>query len=159
MRTLLLVLLTLGLAVGLVYLLGDDDVVPSFEDESTTEGLPAEGPDPRITASDERSYAPGTMPTTTTLTITVTSASGHVPYGAKAGYMYGGREVLRAVNQRGQITYTDAPLGTLEILARAPGFEPGSQRRYLNAGLASEVVMALKLEEGHEPMEPPKKER
>lgn len=156
MRAALLVLITLALAWGVWHVLGDDEAVPSFTEE---EGPPDEGPDPRITASDERAYAPGTMPTTTRLTITVTSISGHVPHKARAGYVYGGREVLRAVNARGQVTINDAPLGMVEIVARAPGFERGSQRRYLNAGLASEVPMVLKLEKGFEPMDPPAKDR
>ena len=156
MRPILLVLITLALAWGVWHVFGDEDVIPSIEDE---EGTPTEGPDPRITASDERVYAPGTMPTTTRLTIRVTSISGHVPHAAKAGYIYGGREVLRDVDERGQVTFTDAPLGMVEIIARAPGFERGSQRRYLNAGLASEVPMVLKLEKDHVPLDPPPKDR
>ena len=156
MRVVVLALITLALAWGVWQLVGDEESLPSFPQD---EGPPEEGPDPRITASDERVYAPGTMPTTTRLTITVTSFSGHVPEGARAGYVYGGREILRKVNERGQVTFTDAPLGMVEIIARAPGFERGSQRRYLNAGLSSEVPMALKLEEGYEPVDPGKKDR
>lgn len=157
MRIVLLTLLTLVLAWGIWQLVGDDESLPAFDE--TIEGAPEEGPDPRITASDERVYEPGTMPTTTRLTITVTSFSGHVPAGARAGYVYGGRERLREVDERGQVTFTDAPLGMVEIVARAPGFERGSQRRYLNAGLPSEVPMALKLEEGFTPRESPSKDR
>lgn len=156
MRVAVLTLITLALAWGVWQLVGDEESLPSFQE---SDGPPEEGPDPRITASDERVYAPGTMPTTTRLTITVTSLSGHVPERARAGYVYGGREILRKVNERGQVTFSDAPLGMVEIIARAPGFERGSQRRYLNAGLASEVPMALKLQEGYEPVDPGTKDR
>jgi len=153
MRLVVLSLLTLALAWGLWHVLGDEESVPALFPEEQDQ---PEGPDPRITASDERVYAPGTMPTTTTLKITVTSFSGHVPVQSRAGYVYGGREHLRDVNERGQVTFTDAPLGIVEIIARAPGFERGAQRRYLNAGLTTEVTMALKLEKDHDPdkMEP-----
>ncbi|MDA1194818.1 MAG: hypothetical protein O2894_06505 [Planctomycetota bacterium] len=118
-----------------------------------------EGPDPRVTATDERTYRPGTMPRSTMLVVTVTSASGHVPAGARAGYIFGGRENLRAADARGQVTFTDAPLGEIEIVARAPGFERGAQRRYLNAGLRTDVIMALQLEEGFVPTDELPKDR
>lgn len=158
MRIALLVLLTAALAWGVWMLVGTTDTADS-DGISLDDEAPAEGPDPRITASDERAYAPGTMPTTTRLTITVTSFSGHVPEGARAGYVYGGREILRSADARGRVTFTDAPLGMVEIVARAPGFERGSQRRYLNAGLATDVPMALKLEKGFVPTDPPAKDR
>ena len=153
MRVLLLVLVTLALAWGIWQLVGDDEIVPSFQDTEDEEQ------DPAGTAPETPVHPPGTVPTTTRLTITVTSLSGHVPQGARAGYVYGGRELLRAVGERGQVTFHDAPLGMVEIIARAPGFERGSQRRYLNAGLATEVRMALTLQEGYEPVDPPTKDR
>ena len=158
MRVFLLLLVTAVLAWGVWLLVGDPDAFRGADDPALG-SAPGEGPDPRITASDEHVYAPGSMPTTTRLTITVTSLSGHVPEKAEAGYVYGGREVLEPVDDRGRVTFNDSPLGMLEIIARAPGFQRGSQRRYLNAGLPTEVPMVLKLEEGFVPTDPPAKDR
>ncbi len=148
MRATGLILLTLVLAFGVWKLVGDEE---SLRAPAPSEIDPPEPQDPRVAETEKRAYPTGSLPTSTTLTVRVLSRSGHVPDKAEAGYVFGGRERLRRVDARGLVTFTDAPLGELEIVGRAPGFERSSQRRYLNAGLSTEVVMALKLKAGFKP--------
>jgi len=156
MRTALLTVVTLLLAWGVWQVVGGEDLLPSTD---PVEDGPLGGPDPSITASDERTYAPGTMPTSGTLVVRVLSKSGHVPEGARAGYVYGGRDRLRPVGERGQVTFTDTPLGSLEIVGLAPGFGRMAQRHYLNAGVPSEVLLVLTMKKGFKPPQDPPKDR
>ncbi len=148
MRVFALLALILLLAWGVWQLVGDDDLLSQSPTE--LDGTP-DGPDPGVQAADERVYAPGTLPTTGTLVVTVMSMSKHIPEGARAGYVYGGRDRLRPVNERGQVTFSDAPLGYVDVVARAPGFERKAQRYYLNAGVPAEVPMVLTLKKGFVP--------
>ena len=41
------------------------------------------------------------------------------------------------------IPFLDAPLGKIQVLGRAPGFEPAKQDRFVNQGLRLSVIMVL----------------
>jgi hypothetical protein len=144
MRTTILALITLLLAWGVWQIVGDHGPADvdglGVEDESVSS-------DPRVAESEAAAYSPGALPTSGTLRIKVTSKSGHVPGEAKVGYIFGGRERLRAVDALGLAVFTDAPLGKLEVVGRAPGFLVGTRLCFLNAGVPVSVILRLELDE------------
>lgn len=87
--------------------------------------------------------------TTGTLVVRVRTPAGPVPRGARAGYLYAGEPRLKPVGPTGEARFTDAPLGPLTVVARAPGFGEVSQRRSVQAGVRTDVVLIL-VEEGRE---------
>lgn len=132
MRALWLILLILALSWGLWHLLGtsaDDayDPLPPPPPEETT---------PKASAGP-------VYQTTGVLTVTVRTAEGAAPLGTEAGYRWGEGERVKPVDRRGQVRFTDAPLGDLVIVAHADGYEDGTQRRFLSSGVPTDVVLTL----------------
>ena len=139
MRLALILFLTAGLAWIVLQVVGDDGA-----DVPTDLAAPQDA----ANAGAAGHTGPRAALTTGVLDVTVTSRSGHVPRGAQAGYRSGLEDRLRPVDERGHVIFTDAPLGNLEVLARAPGFRPATQKRFLNAGLQLSVLLRLEKEEG-----------
>lgn len=140
MRLVLLTLLTAVLAWGVWTFLGDsDEHVP--EEPPVVEPPRTPPPDPE----NERAVNRAKL-TTSTLVITVRDPKGKVPQGATAGYRYAGEDRLRLVNAQGKVRFTDAPLGTVTIVAKAPGFRADDQRHPLQAGVRSDVIFVLRPE-------------
>lgn len=140
MRTFWLLLLVVALAWGLWSLLGS-------EDEWAPDLLPADPP-----ASEAEPEAPpappgtGVLLTTGVLTVTVRASDGKIPPGTEAGYMRGQGERVKRADAKGQVRFSDAPLGDLVVVAHAPGYRDGTQRRFLSAGLPTSLVIVLERE-------------
>ena len=147
MRLAILLLVTGLLAWGVLQIVGDDGPATSGD-----LGVP---PGPGAEVEGAGSPRPA-GPTTGVLEVTVLSKSGHVPMGAEAGYRDALEDRWHRADERGRVLFTDAPLGKLEILGRAPGFTPASQRRFVNPGLRVSVILVL---EKDDPAGPPKADR
>jgi len=133
MRLLLLLAVTLALAYGVWTFLGDEE----------TPHTPS-GVEPAPTAEAPDTPKPPPIVTTVTLVLTVRTEAGTIPQGTLAGYSWGGEDRLRTVGATGRLTFTDAPAGPLTLVARAPGYEPIEQKRYLTAGVPSDAILILK---------------
>ena len=135
MRTLWILLLIGALAWGSWALL--------FEDED-----PGDATDPYTEQSDRKEILDPARrrvsPTTGALVIRVRTAAGHIPARGKAGYRHRGETRLKALDAQGQVLFTDAPLGDLIVVARAPGYPDATQPRYLTSGIRTDVVLVLK---------------
>ena len=134
MRAFWILLIALALGWGLWTLLGT-------EDPSPYDPLPPSGPAPSETPAAGVS-APVAQ-TTGVLTVTVRTPDGDPPEGTEAGYRFGDGERVQPVDRRGQVRFTDAPLGDLVVVAHAKGYRTGTQRRYLTAGVPTDVVLVL----------------
>lgn len=130
----LILILTVALAWALWSWLGT-------EEEWTPDALPED------TAPEVSQPAPppgtGVQLTTGVLTITVRTSHGAAPPEATAGYLRGYGERVRTVDENGQVRFSDAPLGEINLVAHAPGYEDGEQRRYISAGVPVDVVIVL----------------
>ena len=138
MRSFFLLLVTAALAWGLWTLLGSAEERP----------FPVEAPpeEPPVPEEADTTAARRARLTTGTLVVTVQTPKGEVPPGAVAGYRFAGEDRLRRPNREGQVRFTDAPLGPLSVVARAPGFVEAEQRRPLLAGVRLDVVLVLRPE-------------
>jgi len=135
MRTLALLVVTCLLAWGLWSFFGAGE-------EPSPDHLPA---DPKAERSQPK--APpggGVLLTTGVLTVTVRTSHGTAPAEATAGYLRGEGERVRRIDENGQVRFSDAPLGWVIAVAHAPGYADGSERHYVSAGLATDVVIVLK---------------
>lgn len=140
MRSLWLVLLVIALAWGLWSLLGS-------EEEWSPDHLPPVRPTPE--AGPEAPAAPpgtGVLLTTGVLTVTVRTSDGKIPPESEAGYLRGRGERVKRTDEKGQVRFSDAPLGDLVVVAHAPGYRDGTQRRFLTAGLPTNLVIVLESE-------------
>jgi hypothetical protein len=82
-----------------------------------------------------------------TLTLRVRALDGTIPLGAEAGYRTDRGERLRAVHPpAGEAEFTDAPLGELVVLARAPGYQPLARPARVEAGAREDLVLVLEPE-------------
>ncbi len=143
MRIVLLTLVTAVLAWSVWTFLSD----PQAETPDEPAPPPVE-PAP-VSPEDERANSRARL-TTGTLVVTVRDAKGGVPEKAKAGYRHAGEDRVRFVNKQGQVRFTDAPLGTLTVLARAPGFKADEQKKPMTAGVPADVYFVLRPEEAAE---------
>lgn len=141
MRLLLLSALTCGLALALWNLLGGEG---EGGPEPTAQIAPVveEEPDP----DEETPASRRARLTTGTLVVSVRAPDGKVPRGAVAGYRYAGEDRVRQIDASGEVRFTDAPLGTLTVVARAPGYQEGLQQHPLQAGLRADVLVMLRPE-------------
>lgn len=143
MRIVLLVLVTAVLAWGVWSFFTEPQAeAPQEPDPATIEPTP-------LTPEDERANSRARL-TSATLVVTVRDAKGAVPPRAQAGYRHGGEDRLRYVNKEGRVRFTDAPLGTLTVIARAPGFQAGEQERPMTAGVPADVFFVLRPAEAGE---------
>jgi hypothetical protein len=133
MRALWMILLILALSWGLWYLLGTDEDV-------AYDPLP---PPPPVEETAPKAPAGHVYQTTGVLTVTVRTPEGTAPSGTEAGYRWGEGERVKPVDRRGQVRFTDAPLGDLVIVAHADGYRKGTQRRFLSSGVPTDVVLTL----------------
>lgn len=131
MRTLFLIALTVALAYGIWTLLGDDGEPPA--------PLPEEVPAQEPAATPAGTPAPKTV----TLVLIVRTSASTIPKGTVAGYRWGGDDRLRPVGETGRVMFTDAPTGQVTLLARAPGYEPIEQQRYLTGGVPTDAILTL----------------
>jgi hypothetical protein len=135
MRTLWLLLLAGLLAWGTWLLLFQDEDPAVLTDPYTEETQRPEAP---------RAQGAQPGPTTGTLAVRVRTAAGHIPAQAKAGYRHRGELRLKALDARGGVLFTDAPLGDLIVVAAAPGYLESTQPRYLTSGIRTDVILTLK---------------
>ncbi|MFV1959633.1 MAG: hypothetical protein ACC662_09505, partial [Planctomycetota bacterium] len=75
--------------------------------------------------------------------IRATAPDGTVPEGAEVGYVYLGQTRLLYAGKDGSRAFSDAPLGDLVIVARAPGYEEVRTRRPILAGVPAEGRLVL----------------
>lgn len=99
------------------------------------------GPDP-----DEQELRdnPHLLVKTGTLVIRARAADGTVPFGTEVGYDTRKGPKLYYAGEDGVRRLADAPLGPIEIIVRAEGYEEVRQRRELIAGVPMEVILVLK---------------
>lgn len=131
MRPSHVVLLALLLAGGLWLLLQPRRIEPAAEPISRAD----DGAEPWMRLK------------TGTLLVRVRAPDGSVPLDAEAGYKTDRGERLRAAQPpRGEAEFTDAPLGELVVMARAPGYLPVSRPARLEPGTREELVLLLEPE-------------
>jgi hypothetical protein len=84
-------------------------------------------------------------PTTGTLVIRLKMDDGtEVPAGAKAGYQRpGGPLRMRAPSPDGTFRFSDAPVGTLDIVAEANGYRTAKNTVNLDPGIPTETILTL----------------
>ncbi len=132
MRVLALLAALLVLAVVGWALFGQPENAPRYEPP----------PIPEAPSSDEP-HRP--VMRTGNLTIRVTAPDGSVPQGAEVGYVEpDGHVRLLYARENGARQFTDTPLGELDIVARAPGYEEVRAHRNLVAGVPEEVRLVVK---------------
>jgi hypothetical protein len=137
----LAVFVTLLLAGALWLLLGSGDSSPEV----------AWAPNP---AELERERFPHLTRGKEVLTLQAKTPSGEVPDGTEVGYRVGDGYRWRYADKQGRQTFTDAPIGTLEVMARAPGFADTKGTVVVIAGLAAERLLLLRRERDPAPEGP-----
>jgi hypothetical protein len=146
MRPVLIVLLTAMLAWAVWTFFRDPAPQPTSGVPEPIEDEAEEAVDPATAKADL---------TTGTIVVTVRTPEGTVPKDAWAGYRYAGEDRLRPVNRGGSAQFTDAPLGQVTAVARAPGYVEQTQRRAVIAGVRQDVVLVLRPEaHGNKPRNP-----
>ena len=79
-----------------------------------------------------------------TLVVRVRTEDGSpLPPGTQAGYLVGRMERVRSAADDGTFRFADAPLGDVELIAKADGYRLGSGRARVVAGLSTEAVVVL----------------
>ena len=135
MRPILSVLLVLAVAWGVHTLLSSGNDVADDD-------LPRPSAPPRPAPATDRPTR--VSASTGTLIIRVRTPEGAVPNGARVGHELLGDPRWARVGDEGRHAFTDVPLGPVDALAEAPGYEFVRQRRELVAGVATEVVLVLR---------------
>ena len=131
MRWSLVLLLGLTVGGGLWLLFGRDAAAPP--------GGPA-----TAGSDDEEQSVPAYLRLKSgTLTLRVVATDGTVPALAQAGYETPQGNRLYMMDDEGKKTLTDAPLGNLVILAKAPGFADARRAARIEAGVAEEVAILM----------------
>lgn len=127
------VLLTVGVLSGLALwaLSPRREEAPTADPTAT-----ASDPEPRPTLPHE--------PTTAKLVLRVRTADGSpLPAETRAGYARYGERRLRAAAGDGTFPFADAPVGRLEAVAEAPGYDAPSVTVVLIPGVAGEATITL----------------
>ena len=133
MRSALILLLALAVGVGLsLLLLGNG-------------GEEAPQPPPK-TGDYERELAenPHLLVETGTLVVRARALDGSIPMGLEVGYYSGARTRFLNASDEGVRAFADAPLGTLLVAAKAPGYQEAQQTWRLTAGVPEEVILKLR---------------
>jgi hypothetical protein len=135
MRPVHLVLLALVLAAGLWLLLAPRSGEPTSDPASRAADAAGDGAEPWMRLKSG------------TLLLRVRALDGSIPPETEAGYRTDRGERMRAVHPpRGEAEFTDAPLGDLVVVARAPGYQPLSRPARIEAGAREELVLVLEPE-------------
>jgi hypothetical protein len=142
MRTGLTVFVALCLAGGLAFLLLATEPVGD-------EGVPAFDLHERELAEN-----PHLLLKEGVLTIRVLTAEQTVPTGAEVGYRHDGKLRLVYARERGEREFSDAPLGRIEVVARAPGYAEATRVVEMVPGVPEVAVLTLE-PEGRAPAPPP----
>lgn len=142
MRPVPVLVLALATALGLAFLLlratpSDDEPLSPWEADPGGAEPP---PDP---AQAELDANPHLRIRTGNLMIRAHAPDGSVPDGTEVGYVHRGRLRLLYAGPDGRRLFADAPLGEVEIVARAPGYAETRSVRRLSAGVAAEVRLLL----------------
>jgi hypothetical protein len=67
-----------------------------------------------------------------------------VPTGTEVGYRKDGASRVRYAEPTGRRMFGDAPLGRIEVFARAPGYAEVTQTVVIEAGVPAETVLLLR---------------
>lgn len=130
-------LLTLVLGMGIWFLLG------GFEQEDEEPQEPAAAAAPAADPERERMERRFGLKTGT-LAVQVRTIDGKRPYLAEVGYLTPGGKPRWLGAEGGERVITDAPLGMVTALARAPGYYMTKQDCQVVAGVRSDVVITLR---------------
>ncbi len=135
MRTLLLILLPAAAAFGIWQYFDDGAPEAEREDRPRVE---------RDSPNDPRAYARGRI-RYGTLIVSVQTREGTIPEGIEVGYFEPYRDAPRLVyaDRNGRRTFTDAPLGEIEVIAQAPGYKRAKRKAVLQAGIQESVKLFL----------------
>ena len=72
-----------------------------------------------------------------------TQEGGPAPEGTQAGYLVGRMERVKGAAPDGTFRFADAPVGELELIAKADGYELGSGRVRVVSGVPNEAIVTL----------------
>jgi len=135
-RTLLLILLPAAAAFGIWQYF--DDGAPDQSRQDGERGVEREAP------GDAHAYARGSI-RYGTLMVTVQTPDGGIPEGIEVGYFEPFRDNPRLVyaDRNGKRTFTDAPLGKIDVIAQAPGYKRAKRACILQAGITESVKLFL----------------
>lgn len=143
MRPVLIIALVAVLGVGVWALLGGFDQPQTDDtDESTDVSETAEE-----AAEREREMARFGLKTGT-LAVQVRTVDGKRPLLAEVGYLQPNGKPRWLVAQEGRRVITDAPLGSLTCVARAPGYGMAKQGCEVVQGVRADVILVLSPETG-----------
>ena len=137
MRALPLILLVAALGLGLWYVMGGFD--DGAERREPTEDTEATEPDPEAERMQKRFGLK-----TGTLSVVVRTVDGQSPLMAEVGYLMPGGKPRWLVAEGGRRVITDAPLGSVTAIARAPGYAMVEQRCEVVAGVRADVIITLR---------------
>lgn len=140
MRFVGLTLLIVLLGTGIWALLGGFDKPPAADPAPAD----AEGETAEEAAARERLMARFGRKTGT-LGIEVRIADGTKPMMAEVGYLQPNGKPRWLTAQNGRRVITDAPLGSLQVVARAPGYDRAEQGCELVQGVRADVIVILGL--------------
>lgn len=151
MRVVGLTLLIVLLGTGIWALLGGFDKPPADDPVATD----PDGETAEEAAARERMMARFSRKTGT-LGIEVRTADGSKPMMAEVGYLQPNGKPRWLTAQNGRRVITDAPLGSLRVVARAPGYDRTEQGCELVQGVRADVILILGLPQKADPDAPPK---
>ncbi|MDJ0976580.1 MAG: hypothetical protein QNJ98_19140 [Planctomycetota bacterium] len=137
MRIVPLLLLVAVLGLGLWYVLGGFDEDPATREPA--EDTEATEPDPEAERMEKRFGLK-----TGTLSVIVRTIDGQSPLMAEVGYLMPGGKPRWLVAEGGRRVITDAPLGRVTAIARAPGYARVEQPCEVVAGVRADVVITLR---------------
>jgi hypothetical protein len=130
-RAVNLVLVLLVLGGGLWWVFASKSPRPPAVEE---EGIPAPSPASPLPAT----------PVTGSLVIRVRTADGSpLPAGTEAGYFRFGDLRSRVAAQDGTFPFSDAPVGRLDVTAKAPGWSGDTVPVSLVPGVPAEAIVTL----------------
>jgi hypothetical protein len=128
---LLIALVAILLAGGLWWLLAG-----SASDDSPS----GSGPSAEELSPELRYLTRGTE----VVTLWVKTPDGKVPPGAELGLRYKGKTHWLYADDHGRRLFTGAPIGTLEAVARAPGYEETVEKVTIEAGFSGDRVLVIR---------------
>ncbi len=135
MRAIFPILLAAALGFGICYLIlgpGDDEAGQEPHE-------PPAKPDPESERMGERFGLK-----TGTLSVAVRRVDGKKLDLAEVGYLVPGGQPRWLMAQGGRRVITDAPLGKVTAIARAPGFDIAEQECHVVAGVRADVVINIR---------------
>jgi hypothetical protein len=127
-----LILLALLLAGGLWWLLGDRGTGGSgdAQDVVVEENL----------SPEEQYLRRGSE----AVTLWVKTPDGRVPPLAELGLRHNGKTRWLNADEHGRRVFLGAPIGTIEVVAKAPGYEEKVERLTIEAGFMNEMTLMIR---------------